>query len=151
MNEGDIFWTHVKITSFGDRIVPYYFQRRGISMIYGIIANGKDECGFSEKDVFETVEEARTATCIDRVFCYASSSHEHWNIVSKIHEDEGLVCPNCEPGTAIIELDPEIFPQETGDGYTHFCFRDRDTIGKKTRQHQVTLGRRNGCASYITL
>ncbi len=146
-----IFWTHVKITGFGDRVVPYYFTHQVGHAVYGIIARDYPECAFSEENVFGTVEEACAASSVDRVFCFKDSSNEHFSIVNRIHKEEGLVCPNCGPGTAIIELDRDIFKQETDDGWTHFCFTRSKEIAAKTRRLQVTLGERPGCAKFITL
>lgn len=152
MEKGDIFWTHVKITGYGDRVVPYYFTRQGpCGTVYGTTARNAPECAFNEKDVFETVEEARSVTGIDRVFCFKNSSLEHCTMVGEIHTAEGLVCPNCGPGTALVELDRDIFKEETDKGRTHFCFDDHKSIADKTRQYQVTLGERPGCAKHITL
>ena len=123
-----IFWTRVKITGYGDRVVPYYHAGHDNDVVFGIIACGAEKAAFKKTDVFETVEEACAASGVDRVFCFKQSSSEHFDIVHQIHKNEGLVCPNCGPGTAIIELYLEIFEEEIADGLTHFCFSDHRAI-----------------------
>lgn len=146
-----IFWTRVKITGYGDRVVPYYRAGHDNDMVFGIIARGAEKATFKKTDVFDTVEEARAASGVDRVFCFKHSSSEHFDTVHQIHKNEGLVCPNCGPGTALVELDRDIFKEETDKGRTHFCFSDHKSIVGKTHQYQVTLGERKGCAKHITL
>lgn len=132
-------------------MVPYYHAGRDTGMVFGIIHRGGEKAAFKATEVFDTVEEARTASGVDRVFCFKNSSLEHNTIVNEIHTAEGLVCPNCGPGTALVELDRDIFKEDTDEGFTHFCFDNHKNIADRTRKYQVTVGQRRGCSERITL
>jgi len=143
-----IFWTRVKIAGYGDRVVPYYRAGHDDDMVFGIISREAEKSAFKKTNVFDTVEEACAVSGVDRVFCFKGSSLEHFDIVHQIHKNEGLVCPNCGPGTMLFELDPKKFKNSINDGYTHYCSTGKDV---NVFQYQVTLGEKVGCENHITL